>query len=260
MVKGPSGLVVAADSRVTLTAQPPAGGAAYQVHFDNASKLLRFGSPHNFVAAVTYGQALVPGQERTAESFLPELQAALPQQRLTVDAFAQAVSDFYVAQWGAAMTNYQGDPMIFGVAGFDENAPYGRTFLFQIPNAPAPVEQLPGAQEFGATWGGQTEIVDRILKGYQTGLDTRIVQALGLGQPQTAQLQQTLGSEQMVIPIGVMALQDCVNLAITLIRTTIAMQQLSVGIRGVGGPIDIVTITRTEGIRPVRFKEVTADV
>ena len=101
VIKGPSGLVLAADSRVTLTAQPPTG-AAFFVNFDNASKLLRFGDQHNYVAAVTYGQALVPGQERTAESFLPELLAELPPTRLPIDQFAQSLSDFYLSQWGAA--------------------------------------------------------------------------------------------------------------------------------------------------------------
>ena len=82
---------------------------------------------------------------------------------------------------------------------------------------------------------------------------------MGLNPVQAGQLQQVLNAEELPIPIGVMALQDCVNLAQTLIRTTIAMQQLSVALRGVGGPIDIVTITRTEGVRAVRFKEVSAD-
>src|SRR5437667_9414144 len=101
IIKAPSGIVLAADSRVTLTAQP-VGGPAFPVHFDNASKLLRFSAPHNFVAAVTYGQALIPGLERTAESFLPLLQVALPNQRVDVDACARPLLTLFLAQWGGA--------------------------------------------------------------------------------------------------------------------------------------------------------------
>ena len=255
IVKGPSGLVVAADSRITLTAQPPAG-VAYVVQFDNASKLLRFNAPHNFVAAVTYGQALIPGLERTAESFLPELQAALPTTRVSVGTFAQQLSAFFVSQWGAAMERYGGDAMRFIVGGFDDGAPYGSVFQFAIPIAPTPVELYAG--QFATVWGGQTEIVQRIWLGYQDGLPTRLQQTVGLTDAQRLQIEQALVQEGLAIPIGIMALQDCVNLAETLIRTTIAMQQLSMVLRGVGGPIDIVTITRTEGVKPVRLKEVSA--
>jgi hypothetical protein len=257
VVKGPSGLVLAADSRVTLTAQP-LGGASFPVHFDNASKLLRFGDPHMFVAAVTYGQALIPGKQRTAESFLPELQSVLPTTRLSVLDFAQRLSDFYVAEWGAAAQGYAGEPMWFLVGGFDMGEPYGSFVQFAVPSAPNPVAIYAG-NNFGAYWGGQSEIVWRIWKGYQFGLPQRLQNALGLSDAQRGQIETALNAEELPIPVNVMALQDCVNLARTLIRTTIAMQQLSVVVRAVGGPIDIVTITRTDGVKPVRLKEISVD-
>ena len=52
-VKGPEGLVLAVDSRLTLTATP-AGGQPVVSYFDNATKLTRIeGQPH--VGVVTYG-------------------------------------------------------------------------------------------------------------------------------------------------------------------------------------------------------------
>jgi hypothetical protein len=57
-----------------------------------------------------------------------------------------------------------------------------------------------------------------------------------------------------------MALQDCVDLAVTLIGTTVSIQRLAVEVRGVGGPVDVVTITRTEGLQPIQFKEVRTHV
>lgn len=45
------------------------------------------------------------------------------------------------------------------------------------------------------------------------------------------------------IPYESLPLQDCIDLTAFLIRTTMVAQNLSVGLRGVGGSIEIVTIT-----------------
>ena len=63
VIKGPEGLVLAADSRVTLGTQTPNGGI-FHVNFDNATKLLSFDGnnvkgPNSYLGAVTYGQAIV---------------------------------------------------------------------------------------------------------------------------------------------------------------------------------------------------------
>ena len=84
-------------------------------------------------------------KERTAHSFLPELEATLKQEaagRLTVQAMSQRLSDFYMGQWTAAgmPTPYQGPAMTFLVAGFNDNEPYGRTFQVDLPDRPTPVE------------------------------------------------------------------------------------------------------------------------
>jgi hypothetical protein len=60
----------------------------------------------------------------------------------------------------------------------------------------------------------------------------------------------------MNIPLEAMPLQDCVDLAIFFIRTTIDAQKLTVGIRGCGGPIDVATITRREGLKFIPQKKV----
>ena len=53
-VKGPEGVVLATDTRITLTARQQ-GSHPLNVNFDNATKFLTFDEPHNCVAAVTYG-------------------------------------------------------------------------------------------------------------------------------------------------------------------------------------------------------------
>ena len=84
-IKGPEGLVLAADSRVTLFNQwrPPAPASPMlaPASFDNATKLLSFGSASgkpSYGAAVTYrARAIGQQQPRTAHSFIPELENEL---------------------------------------------------------------------------------------------------------------------------------------------------------------------------------------
>lgn len=256
VIKGTEGLVLAAESRLTLQVTP-AGGTPLFVNFDNATKVLAFKEPHRYVGAVTWGAAAIG--LRTVHSFLPELESGLPQTRLSVPDFAKELSDFFLAQWKHLMNpSYSGPPITLVVAGFDEGDPYGRIFEINVPYAPEPNERNPHP-EFGITWGGQREFVDRILQGYDGRLPSIIDDTLGAGSPQSTQIQQKLQVLQMQVPLQAMALQDCVDFAIFMIRTTIAAQSLTVGIRGVGGAIDVATVTRNEGLEFVQKKAIKGE-
>lgn len=262
VVKGPEGLVLAADSRVTLSARSPQG--LIHVNFDNATKLLSF-SAHDYIGAVTYGQAAI--NLRTAASLLPEFEATqfkeTENNRIPVLDFATSLSNFFKEQWGEwakeLPRDYAGPDMTFLVGGFNENEPYGRVYGFDIPSKPEPVEQQPNSKEFGVTWGGQRQFVDRLLHGYDEILFEVVSKTLELDSEKIELLREALNQIQMPLPLQALPLQDCVNLAIFMIRTTISAQDLTVGIRGVGGPIDVATITRNEGLKFVQRKAMVGE-
>jgi hypothetical protein len=278
--KGPEGIVLAADSRVTLmaqiTPQPNQPSMLLPSTYDNATKLLAVRG-HPYVGAVTFGLgALGQTEPRTAHSFIPEfedeLQAGnsltptvpgqvpvLARLRFTVEDFAKRLSDFFMKQWGQLMpAKYTGDNMIFFVAGYDSNAAYGRVFEFSIPSKPIPVEQNVGT--FGVLFGGQKEFVERMLHGFDSSLPTTVQKFLNLSAQQATDLTNHLRTQLSAkIPMQFLPLQDCVDLSIFLIRITITIQTWLVGVRGVGGAIDVATITRTEGFRPIQQKKVTGD-
>lgn len=257
VIKGTEGMVLATDSRVTLEAKrgknPP-----LPVNFDNATKLLSFSKPHNYVGAVTYGAAVIG--LRTAHSFVPEFeQRVLARlERLSVMEYAKKLSAFFEDQWKASMpTPYTGPNMTFVVGGYDEEAAYGKVFLFEIPGQPGPVEQQPGDRNFGMTWGGQLEIATRIIHGFDPALTSIVQQELNLDSKQAEQLYTTLRNRLgFPVPYQVLPLQDCVDLAIFLIRTTMTAQRLAIGVRGVGGPIDVAIVKRTEGLELIQEKVV----
>lgn len=262
VIKGPEGIVLAADSRVTLEAQR-AGGPALPVNFDNATKLLSFSrppnhvGPHNFVGAVTYGAAVIG--LRTAHSYIPEFEQkvlARKEEQLSVEEYSQELSKFYVERWEESMPkDYAGLSMTFVVGGYDKDAAYGRVFLLQIPGDSKLTEQQPGDTNFGMTWGGQLEIASRLVHGFDPALTSIVGKELNLDNKQVEKLYGTLRKQlQFPIPYKVLPLQDCVDLAVFLVRTTMVAQRLAIGVRGVGGPIDVAVITRTEGLRYIQQK------
>jgi hypothetical protein len=269
-VKGPEGIVLAADSRVTLFGQFQNPLMPQQMllpaSFDNATKLLKVKS-QSHIAAVTYGAGAIGLQQpRTAHSFLPEFERELgPRQgRLSVPDFAQRLSAFFMGQWRAAGMPMQLRPgdqdMVFLVGGYDEDAAYGRIFEIHIPIASAPSEKMP-VDQFGAVWGGQRNITDRILQGFDAAapeiiFDLLDVPAAARTPDLETQMRTRLG---LKIPIQFLPLQDCVDLAIFLIRATTLLQKWVVDVRGVGGAVDVATITRTDGFNPVQLKRIMGE-
>lgn len=268
VVKGTEGIVLAADSRVTLTAimqQPGAAANAPQfqlpVNFDNATKLLTFEKP-NQIGAVTYGEAVIgttASDLRTAQSFIPEFESGLDQEeRLTVAQFSGRLSEFFLRQWQERMPpDHPGPGMTFVVAGFDADKPYGSVYLFTTPKEPEPIERSPN--DFGVTFGGQREVTERILRGFDDGVIAIVRDTLHAPMGQMANLEQALRPLQLTIPYHLLPLQDCIDLAIFLIRTTTTAQNLSIGIRGVGGAIDVAVITKRDGLRIIQRKELTGE-
>jgi hypothetical protein len=271
--KGPEGIVLAVDSRVTLfneTKNPGGKDVMIPATYDNAQKLLKV-QGQDIVGAVTFGVGAFGAKEpRTAHSYLPELESELLKaaggdkpKRLSVEDFAKKLSEFFLRQWNeSGMTvPFDGD-MFFYVGGYDQNSPHGRVFEIRIPNQAAPKEHM-ASPYFGVIWGGQHEFVERLI----TGVDPNIAAAVHefLKTPAATRNDQALKDHlrdkfQVAIPWQFLPLQDCVDLAIFMVRTTITLQRWTVGVRGVGGAIDVATITRADGFKPIQRKSVTGDV
>ena len=255
VVKGPDGVVLAADTRITLNAQRQGSTDRISVNFDNATKVLSFGRPHSSVGAVTYGQAVIG--RRTAHSFVPELEPYLGNKRLTVFGYARKIGQFFKDRWAEANPSGSTPPgggMHFIVGGYNLNAPYGQVFQLNVPNSPNPEEQNDGPS-FGMSWGGQLEIASRIIHGYDPNLLRIIAKEFGATEEKLEEFRNNARGVEYTIPYDVLPLQDCIDLATFLIRTTITAQNLAVGIRGVGGSIEVATITRTDGLKWIQKKD-----
>ena len=256
VIKGTEGVVLAADSRLTFTDQQMPGRT---VNFDNGTKLLTFRNPkHRWVAAATYGHAAIGS--RSVHSFMSELEQFISTRhpnngRLLVHQYADEMRQFFHDRW---RTEYdptmQYDGMWFIVGGYDAGETYGSCYLFNVPNDTA-VQLWSSGNQFTIRWGGQTEIVSRIILGYDPGL----IQGLGasgkLDQAQIAEVANALLPLEYRIPYGVLPLQDCVDLAAFLIRATMSVHNFANVFRGVGGMVEVAAIMRDEGLIWVQRKQ-----
>lgn len=270
--KGPEGIVLAADSRVTLNAEQRKGDTkiVLPAYYDNATKLLQV-TGQNYVGVVTYGLGAIGLSEpRTAHSFIPEFEGDLGEKlkdrgdndkRLSVEEFSKELSDFFVRQWSANMPqDYSGPDMVFLVGGYNKGEAYGRVFEVVIPRKPDPHEYFAGQGEFGITWGGQRELVDRLLQGFDPELPSLVRTHRNLSDDEASELEKHLREKlNLHIPYPFLPLQDCVDLSTLLIRTTISFQTWLVGVRGVGGAVDVATVTRTRGFFPVQQKSISGE-
>jgi hypothetical protein len=271
--KGPEGLVLAADSRVTLTAvsatpppPPNAPGiilAPMQVmptYFDNATKLLSL-KRHPHLGMVTYGQGAI-GQERPrmAHGYIPEFErrlADLDGDPLSVEAVARELGVFFTERWNEADMPEGADPMVFLVAGFDEGEPHGRVFEVAVPSAPEPAEQ--NTDSFGISWGGMTYLGERLLNGVAPRAIELVTDELGLSDDQAEALKRRWEQElSLSIPYQLLPLQDCIDLATFLVDMTANVMTWTIGIQGVGGDVDVATITGADGFQSIQQKKIHA--
>ena len=113
---------------------------------------------------------------------------------------------------------------------------------------------------FGMTWGGQLEIASRLIHGFDPSMMPIVQKELNLNDEQAKNLNDELHKElQFPIPYDILALQDCIDLAIFLIRGTMILHRLAVTVRGVGGPVEVAVITRTGGIEFVQKKKIQGE-
>lgn len=241
-------MVLAADSRVTLSAQ--IGEQHHQVYYDNASKLLTFDG-HKFVGAVTYGSAVIG--RRTAHSYRNEVEEILGVDRLSIEEYSIRLSDFFLGRW-EELEHSPGEPdMTFVVAGFDSGEPYGTVFGFDIPRSPTPEKRAFGNSEFGMAWGGQLNIVSRLIHGFDPVLPHILKNKLG--EESASDIMKEMEKHQpILLPWDILPLQDCIDLAALFVSVTSDLLNVSIGTRGVGGVTEVATIRKLEGIEFIQKK------
>ena len=244
------GVVVAADSRTTL-----ANHRMLRVGSDFTRKVFESGR----VAVTTYGEAFVA--DRSIASHMAEFAVVAADHCDHPAPTARQLADFFGDRYDARVAAGPDDDapppgvaaLGFLVGGYDD-AGVGEAWEVTLPDRS--VEQIATtANGGGAAWRGQSDVVTRIVRG----ADLELLERLATAHKVTDQLdliEPLLDACRYRIPFDSMNLQDGIDFAVLCIRTTIDVQRLTLGPvatapefswPGVGGPIEIATVTAPRG-------------
>lgn len=119
-------------------------------------------------------------------------------------------------------------------------------------------------KEYGATWIGQTDVLTRIVLGYDPRLGNLPIMQEAAQKLTPNVVQQQLRNLEYNIQWGTMTLQDGIDFSVLAIETTTAIQRFSDGIvgdpgdmPGVGGPVDVAILTPEKGFVWISKKNLT---
>lgn len=238
------GIALAADSRQVVVS----ADGQMRVDSDQASKIVPLGS-HLAASVCGQGTFYASGHESPQSiGWLLRTAAARLPTPCTVEQAAvglhQKVSEHLARH--RAVTDGEQAGVGFYVAGYDPGGDVGALYLCAVPGEAALERRTSDA---GAVWNGERAIVNRLVLGY----DPRLFEFLALPEDD-ASLREGLNKLQLHLNFQTMPLQDAVDLAALLVRTTIELQRLADGIVGApgqfptcGGAVDVAVLTPAEG-------------
>jgi hypothetical protein len=224
----PEAIVMASDSRQTVTLK----NHAETVNSDFAYKT--FLLPRQQVGVSTFGQAALGGVsvqsqvERFAEEVVEEAD--------DVEAVAQKLIRHLHERYPDVDTG-------FYVAGFkrEGRASVPHVYYCHVARSEVSRKNLisqTGETTYGASWGGQADVITRLLKAKQVmGVEGQ------LQEISTARVNWHL-----------LNVQDAIDFAIYAVRTTIDTMRFEARPKNVGGPIDVLLLTPA-GARWIQRKE-----
>src|SRR6266545_574576 len=248
VIASADGRVLAGDSRTSTQIAPD---APVRVLSDFTHKVFQVGSR----GVATYGWAFLDGGNIAGHMASFEAETALETDQTTrdlADRVASHFGDMFDRHIAAGMdTAPPYDPLGFLVAGYSESV--GEVFEVTLPSRTVKMQFDTNAP--GAAWRGQTDVIQRLIKGLDYEHLLPLLDQRGK-MAEFEAIKAELDEIEYVVPFGQMNLQDAVDYGVFAIRTTIDTQRLTHGTMGnpgswpgVGGPIEILTITPTGGGR-----------
>lgn len=231
----PEGLVVAGDSRLTLswTNKTQNGEHLHSISAsDSNSKVFTI---NNKFGIATFGAADINGIP--IAGFINQFREELVNDRTTIDEIPQLLLDYFGERFNYPATH-------FHVLGYlmENGISVPHVYIVNIAAKQIQrVNKMPHGIIHGAGWGGETEVLTRLLNAVKVynGQDW-------IEMPNTP------------VPWNFMTLQDAVDFALYAIRTTIETIRFQQKEKTVGGPIDILVIRPGQAPKWIQRKEITA--
>lgn len=263
------GLVLAADSASTILGQDPSGQTQVINVYNNANKVFNLKKGLS-LGAITWGAGAIGTS--SISTLMKDLRRRFTDKgsdysddwlidpnSYTVEDIAKKVRRFmFDEKYVPAFRTWEGQKPFLGfiVAGYSPGEPMAEEYAIHIlgDECEGPVLLRPKDQS-GVTWNGEPEAISRLVLGFGTALPEVLHQRLGVPESQvdiaTDILQQALAAH-LVQPA--MPFQDAIDLAEFLVDLSIKFYRFIPGAPPVGGPIEVVGISKHEGFKWIRRK------
>jgi hypothetical protein len=251
-VAAPDGIVLAADSRSTLFEDKH-----HRIASDAAVKLFAIGDR---VGVATFGISFIDHQ--TIAGVMDEFVATFekprdlglgskakawltPPENYEVSYVARKLGKFFDQRLREAKEEFDEDEIALGflVAGYDGDG-IGRIIEILLPNATD--SEMATTVTRGFVPRGQSDVADRLL----FGVDTVLLEELGVDIPDEVDVALNQLAFNVLHPLS---MQDAIDFATFLVRTTIDMQRFSDGtaavpnsVPGCGGPVRVLAVNRQQ--------------
>lgn len=264
-VKVNDGVVLAADSASTIFG---ADGNVLYV-FENANKICNLlkGSPIGFISwgAGNIGSAgletlMKDLRRRFSGNDSDHQEWRIDEENYQLSDVASRVREFlFEEQYARAFPAGESRPELGCiVAGYSSGQSMAEQFIIRIlgdGSCPDPAELCPRDHAPTINVGGQMDVFQRLLIGFDATVPSVLKGKLGLTDEQVeetmSEIQSKAGRPVMVAP---MPIKDAIELARFLVDVTIRFEHLTPGASTVGGPIEIAAITKHEGFKWIERK------
>jgi hypothetical protein len=230
----PTGVVMASDSRqsITIEGKSPDGKPMPKIETVSSDFAYKtFLLPTQSVGINTFGESLLG--KTSIESHIKRFAEEILDDNDDINSIPQKLIDFFRRDFPQADT-------AFHVAGYNrierKSIPY--VFLCHVGKNSIQRQNLAPNTDtivYGATWGGQADVIASLLQPTQT-------------QPKPP------------IIWDAMTVQDAIDFAIYAVRTTIDTMRFQARPKNVGGPVDVLLIRPDEPPRWIQRKEFRGEI
>ncbi len=147
----------------------------------------------------------------------------------------------------------------FLLGGYSKPGDLGESWSVDISQGvPQTPKKLREPNAAGISWGGQAEVLQRMILGFRPGLFDVLAQVTQPAQNPTemAQTLMPLLAARLQVPMAFapMPIQDAIDLARFLVHTAVMFSRFLPGPNVVGGPIEIAAITKHENFKWISRK------
>ena len=248
-VKTRDGIVLGTDSMLTITLQGTEGQQVIEKLYSNARKLVQVGGLP--VGVFTYGLGNLG--TRTVHSHILEFSRA--NEAESVKDIAIGLSYHILAEYNNVTETIDDDEKpVLGlfVAGYSKDSALPEEWEVVLPKAPVP-QQTRASDAFGVSWRGIPAPFTRLFFGY----DHQLLQALEKNGVSSSVLEKVLEDNPFAakVMIDLMPLQDAINFAVYVLRTTIGFTSFEIGPTTCGGQLQLAVIS--EEAQEARFQWVS---